>query len=139
MKKVLMIAAAAAFVLGVSGMSATNANAKAWSKCKACHNFTAKKKVGPGWGKGDTGKGTQPGVFGRTAGTSPGFKYKFTKYIKGDAWKWDEAHLRKWMCNSKDAVKEFTGNPKARTKMPPQKVCDPAKQDAIIAFMKSIS
>jgi len=133
MKKVLMIAAAAAFVLGVSGMSATSANAKAWSKCKACHNFTAKKKVGPGWGKGDG----VPGVYGRKAGTFPGFKYKYTKY--GSDWSWDDAHLRKWMCNSKDAVKEFTGNPKARTKMPPQKICDPAKQDAIIAFMKSIS
>ena len=140
MKKMLMIAVSAAFMLGISGLTATDSNAKAWSKCKACHNFTAKKKVGPGWGKGDTGHGMQPGVFGRQAGTSPGFKYKFTKYIEsGKAWHWDAAHLRKWMCNSKDAVKEFTGNPKARTKMPPQKVCDPAKQDAIIAFMKSIS
>jgi len=140
MKKVLMIAAAGAFILGVSGITATNANAKAWSKCKACHNFTAKKKIGPGWGKGDTGHGTQPGVFGRTAGTSPGFKYKFTKYIKpGKAWKWDEAHIRAWDCNSAKAIRDFTGDPSARTKMPPQHVCDPKKQDAIIAFMKSIS
>jgi len=127
MKKILMIAAAAAFVLGVNGMSATSASAKAWSKCKACHNFTAKKKVGPGW----------KGIYGRKAGSMPGFKYKYTKY--GSNWSWDDAHLRKWMCNSKKAVKEFTGNPKARTKMPPQKICDPAKQDAIIAFMKTLS
>jgi len=129
MKKVLMIAAAAAFVLGASGLTATNASAAAYSKCKACHNFTAKKKVGPGW----------KGIYGRKAGSMPGFKYKFMKYVKGDAWSWDEAHLRKWMCNSKKAVKEFTGNKKARTKMPPQKVCDPAKQDEIIAFMKTLS
>ncbi|MDQ6960001.1 MAG: cytochrome C [Mariprofundaceae bacterium] len=129
MKKVLMIAASAAFVLGISGLTATDSNAKAWSKCKACHNFTAKKKVGPGLA----------GVFGRKAGTFPGFKYKYMKYVKGDAWSWDEAHLRKWMCNSKKAVKEFTGDKKARTKMPPQKICDPAKQDEVIAKLKSVS
>jgi len=139
MKKIMMIAAAAAFVLGVNVTTTATASAHAYNKCKACHNFTAKKKVGPGWGKGDGGHGEQPGIFGRTAGTSPGFKYKFTKYITGEAWKWDEAHLRKWMCNSKKAVKEFTGNPKAKTKMPAQKVCDPAKQDEIIAFMKTLS
>jgi len=127
MKKVLMIAASAAFVLGISGLTATDSNAAAWSKCKACHNFTAKKKVGPGLG----------GVFGRKAGTFPGFKYKYTKY--GSDWSWDEAHLRKWICNSKKAVKEFTGNKKAKTKMPPQKICDPAKQDEVIAKLKSVS
>ncbi len=139
-KKVLMIVAAAAFVLGVNGMTATNASAQAWSKCKICHKFTAKKAVGPGWGKGDTGHGTQPAVFGREAGTSPGYRYKFTKYIKpGKAWHWDEAHLRAWMCDSHKAIKAFTGNPHARTKMPPQHICDPKKQDAIIAFMKTLS
>ncbi len=127
MKKVLMIAISAAFVLGISGLTATDSSAAAWSKCKACHNFTAKKKVGPGLG----------GVLGRKAGTSPGFKYKYTKY--GSDWSWDEAHLRKWMCNSKKAIKEFTGNKKARTKMPPQKICDPAKQDEVIAKLKSVS
>jgi len=129
MKKIIMIAVAAAFVLGVNVTATTTASAAAYNKCKACHNFTAKKKVGPGW----------KGIFGRKAGAMPGFRYKFTKYITGDGWNWDEAHLRKWMCNSKKAVKEFTGNPKAKTKMPPQKVCDPAKQDEIIAFMKTLS
>lgn len=135
MKKMLMIAAAAAFV--VAGFaSAPEANAAAWAKCKACHNFTAKKKVGPGLGKGDG----IPGVFGREAGTFPGFHYKFTKSIPaGKAWHWDEAHLRKWMCNSKDAIKEFTGDSGAKTKMPPQHVCKPGDQDEVIAKLKSIS
>jgi len=128
MKKMLLIAVAAAFVLGVNVAATDSASAAAYKKCQACHNFTAKKNVGPGW----------KGIFGRTAGVMPGFKYKFTKYITGDAWKWDEEHLRKWMCDSKKAVKEFTGNPKAKTKMPKQKVCDPAKQDEIIAFMKTL-
>jgi len=129
MKKMLMIAAAIALVFGINGLAATDSYAAAWSKCAACHNFTSKKKVGPGLA----------GVFGHKAGAAAGFKYKFMKYVKGDAWTWDEAHLRKWMCNSKKAVKEFTGNKKAKTKMPPQKVCDPAKQDAVIAKMKGSS
>jgi len=130
MKKILMIAAAVALVLGLNGLTATDSYAKpAWAKCKVCHNFTAKKKVGPGLA----------GVVGRKAGTAPKFKYKFMKYMKGDAWTWDEAHLRKWMCNSKKAVKEFTGNKHAKTKMPPAKVCDPAKQDEVIAKLKSVS
>jgi len=50
MKKVLMIAAAAAFVLGAGVMTPANANAKAFNvkKCKACH-AVGKKKVGPAW------------------------------------------------------------------------------------------
>jgi len=50
MKKVLMIAAAAAFVLGAGVMAPANANAKAFSvkKCKVCHKV-AKKKIGPAW------------------------------------------------------------------------------------------
>ena len=124
MKRITMMALAAVFALG----AATGAQAAAYSKCKACHNFDAKNKVGPAW----------KGIFGRKAGAYPGYNYKFTKYIKGEPWVWDEAHLRKWMCNSKKAVKEFTGNPKAKTKMPPQKVCDPKKQDEVIAFMKTL-
>jgi len=106
------------------------------NKCKVCHSLKAKLKVGPGLGKGNG----IPGIFGRKAGTFPGFKYKFTKYIKpGKAWVWDEEHLRQWECNSKNAVKAFTGDAKARTKMPPQHLCDPAKQDAVIAALRSIS
>ena len=135
MKKLMMVAASAAFVMGTMTLAPVASQAAAWGKCKACHNFTDKKKVGPGLGKG----ASAPGVFGRTAGTFPGFKYKFTKYITGDAWVWDEAHLRKWMCNSKKAIKEFTGNPKAKTKMPRQKICDAAKQDEVLAKLKSIS
>jgi len=124
MRNTLMIAATAAFMM--SGFVATEAVAGPENKCKACHNFTMKDKVGP----------HLQGVVGRAAGKS-GFK-KHSKALKNADWTWDEAHLRKWICNSKDAVKEFTGNPKAKTKMPPQKMCG-KKGDAIIAFLKSIS
>jgi len=124
MKKTLMIAAAAAFM--VSGLAVTEAVAGAEGKCKACHNFTAQNKVGPGLA----------GVVGRAAGKHEGFKYSDS--LGGANWHWDEDHLRKWMCNSKDAIKEFTGDDHAKTKMPPQKVCDKSKQDEVIAFLKGI-
>jgi len=98
-------------------------------KCAVCHNFNAKKKVGPGLA----------GIFGREAGTAPGFKYKFTKYIKpGKAWHWDAAHLAAWDCDAKAAVKVFTGDPAAKTKMAVQHVCDAAKQADLIAFFKTL-
>ncbi|MDX8406482.1 MAG: cytochrome C [Mariprofundus sp.] len=128
MKKVIMVAATAAFVMGTMALTPVAAQAAAWVKCKACHSFTAKKKVGPGLA----------GVFGRKAGIKPGFKYKFTKYVTGDAWNWDEDHLRQWMCNSKKAVKAFTGDDHAKTKMPPQKICDAAKQDEVLAKLKTL-
>ncbi|MDQ6968241.1 MAG: cytochrome C [Mariprofundaceae bacterium] len=124
MKKALMIVAATTFMM--AGFIATEAVAGPESKCKTCHNFTMKDKVGP----------HLKGVFGREAGKS-GFK-RHSKALKNANWIWDEAHLRKWICNSKVAIKEFTGNPKAKTKMPPQKMCG-KKGDAIIAFLKSIS
>ncbi len=108
---------------------------KVLNKCKSCHDLSAKNKVGPGLGKG---KGI-PGVFNRKAGTIHGFRYKFTKYIKGSGWNWDETHLREWICNSKKALRKFTGDTKAKTKMPSQRICNPAKQDAVIVALKSIS
>jgi len=108
---------------------------KALNKCRACHSLAAKAKVGPGLGKGND----TPGVFNRKAGAFPGFRYKFTKYIDGNGWDWDEAHLREWICDSKKALRKFTGDAKARTKMPPQRICNPAKQDAVIAALRSIS
>jgi len=50
MRKILMIAAAAAFVLGAGVMAPANASARAFNvkKCKACH-AVGKKKVGPSW------------------------------------------------------------------------------------------
>ncbi len=125
MKKSLLYAGVAVAVLSVLPVNGAYAGPEA--KCKACHKFTDKNSVGPGL----------KGVFGRKAGTHPGFKYKFTKYIKGDAWTWDEDHLRAWINNSKKAVRKFTGNKKAKTKMPAQHVKG-ADADALIAFLKGL-
>jgi len=125
MKKTLMIAAASAFL--VSGFAATEALAAGKEKkCKSCHNFDAKHKVGPGLA----------GVVGRAAGGTDFAKY--SKDLKAGGWAWDEEHLRAWMCNSKDAIKEFSGNKKAKTKMANQKVCKAKDQDAVIAFLKGL-
>ncbi len=126
MKKTLMIAAAAAFVMG--GMAATTATAEAGAlgKCKACHHLDSdKKKVGPGLKT----------VFGRKAGTAPGMKY--SKALANADWTWDEEHLKEWVCNSKEAIKKFTGDDHAKTKMPPQKKCGD-KADAVIAALKAL-
>jgi len=124
MKKTLMIVAASAFIS--MGFATTEAAASPEGKCKACHNFTMKDKVGP----------HLKGVVGREAGKS-GFK-KHSKALKNANWTWDEEHLLKWVCNSKDAIKEFTGDPHAKTKMPPQKMCG-EKGKKVVAFLKSIS
>ena len=100
-----------------------------WKRCAVCHNFTDAPKVGPGLAK----------VLGRKAGSMGNFHYKFTQYIKGKAWVWDEAHLKKWMCNSKEAIKEFTGDPSAQTKMPVQHICSPEEQKSVLSKLKSIS
>jgi len=126
MKKITI--ATAILILGGMSLVSVTADAAAWKKCTTCHNFTDEAKVGPGLA----------GIVGRKAASMKGFKYKYAKYITGDAWNWDEAHLREWMCNSKKAVKKFTGNPKAKTRMPKMKVCDAAKQDEVLAKLKSI-
>jgi len=98
-------------------------------KCAACHSFESKNKMGPGLA----------GVLGREAGSVSGFKYQFTDFIKsGKAWRWDEAHLAAWVCDSKNAVKDFTGDAAAKTKMGAQRICDTSKQADIIAYLKTL-
>jgi len=95
-------------------------------KCQGCHNFTAKKKVGPGL----------KGIVGRQAGMMPGMRY--SKALKAGGWVWDEQHLHAWDCDSRKAIKLFTGNPSAKTKMPPQHICDETKLANLIAFLKTL-
>jgi len=97
--------------------------------CKMCHDFTTgRNRIGP----------SLKGVIGRKAGTYPGYRYKFTQYIKGEPWVWTEEKIRKWDNNSEDAIKEFTGNPEARTLMPPQHRTG-LDEDEIISFIKITS
>ena len=128
MKKMLMIAAAAACVMGVMVATTATAEAGALSNCKACHNLDSdKRKVGPGLKT----------VFGRKNAQMADMKYSKSMKAHAGEWTWDEAHLREWVCNSKKAVKKFTGDDHAKTKMPPQKKCGD-KGDAVIAALKAL-
>jgi len=95
-------------------------------KCKTCHNFNDKKKVGPGLA----------GVVGRKAGSMADMAYSAS--LKGAGWVWDAAHLAPWLCNTVDALKEFTGDAGAKTKMPSQRICDPQQQADMIAYLKTL-
>jgi len=98
-------------------------------KCAACHDFGTKNKMGPGLA----------GVFGRQAASVAGFKYKYAGFIEaGKAWNWDEEHLAAWICDSKKAVRAFTGNTSAKTRMGAQHICDTAKQADLIAYLKTL-
>lgn len=124
MKKSLMIAAAAAVMMG--GFTATEAVAGAEGKCKACHTFDqgGKHKTGP----------NLFGIVGRVQGDTDWGKYgSYLESQKAAGAVWDEASLRAWLDNSKAVAKDGGGS----TKMPPQKMKG-AKADEVIEFLKGL-
>ena len=123
MKKILMIAAAAAFV--ISGM-ATTASAAALGKCKACHSFDS-------GGKDGTGPNLF-GIVGRTMGGVEGFKYgSYLTAQKEAGATWNADNLRAWIDDTKGVAKAAHGS----TKMPSQKLKGD-KADAAIAALEAL-
>lgn len=98
---------------------------KVAGRCLACHNFSEKAKVGPGLA----------GIYGRKAGTQP---FRYSEALKQADWVWDDEHLAAWVCDARDAIRRFSGNPQAKTKMPKLGICDADKQADLIAFLKTL-
>ena len=63
-----------------------------FSRCAGCHAETTQNKVGPGLA----------GVFGRVAGTAPGFRY--SKAMVGYAKRWDDQTLDAFLAAPATAV-----------------------------------
>ena len=115
----------AASMLLATGFLASEVYAGQEGRCRACHAFDDSNKMGPGL----------KAIFGRKAGTHPGFAYSDS--VKNGNWVWDEDHLRKWIENAPEAIKEFTGDANATTKMPKYNIKG-AKADELIEFLKGL-
>ncbi|MEK0081695.1 c-type cytochrome [Benzoatithermus flavus] len=87
--------------------------------CMTCHSpDTAKNAFGP----------SLSGVIGRPAGSLPRFAY--SDALKSSGLVWTEDNLRKWMADNEKLV--------PGTRMRHVSITDPAAQDFLIAYIKSL-
>jgi len=107
---------AAASASAVAGGDAT-AGASVFRQCGACHIVDATTmKVGPGL----------KGLFGREAGSIPGFPYSQAMRSSGITW-------------NEDTLRAYLANPKAKVpgnRMPFGGVKDPQKLEDLLAYLK---
>ena len=90
------------------------------TSCGVCHT------VEPG-GAPRQGPGLD-GIYGRAAGTVPGFKYSAA--LKDGGWVWDEATLDPWMENAQAVHPGTTMNYRQK---------DADKRKAILAYLKTLT
>jgi cytochrome c len=113
----LLIAAAVALASQSALAQDAAKGEKVFKKCKACHSLKAgKKKVGP----------SLAGIFGRTAGTTEGFK--FSKAMKESKIVWDDKTMDEFLAKPKKVV------PKTRMAFPGLK--KEADRANLIAYLK---
>lgn len=86
------------------------------SRCFGCHSLD-QNRVGPALGT----------VFGRRAGSHPGYAYSAA--LKGAGHAWDETTLDRWLTNPQAFV------PGA---VMPFRLSDPGERADVIAFLKSL-
>jgi len=122
-----MIIAIGAFGMLMTGFAVSEAVAEAESKCQACHSFEqgGKHKTGP----------NLFGIVGAKAGSTDFAKY--SPSLKDGAWVWDEGKLTAWVCDSKQAIKDLTGDEHAKTKMGNQKKCGSDAAE-VVAFLTTL-
>lgn len=101
---------------------------KVYSKCKACHTLTGKHTIGP----------SLKGVFGRKAGTAPGYK-KYSKDLKEAGAKglvWDEASMDAFVHKPKKYIGEQLGKKKGKIKMAFSGLKKDKQRADLVAYLK---
>ncbi|MBB4015478.1 cytochrome c [Chelatococcus caeni] len=121
LKSLLAIAILAATLSPAAAAGAAKAGERVFLKCRACHQVGEKAKnvVGP----------ELNGLFGRTAGTAPGYSY--SEATKASGIVWDEANFR-----------EYIADPRARipgTKMVFAGLKKEQEVDDLVAYLKTFN
>jgi len=109
----LLVALLAAGVMGLvtpAWPADSAAGKRFFKKCAACHNLSADKhKIGPGL----------LGLFGRRAATAIGYK-RYSKSMKTAGARgliWNEGAFLQYIASPNQFLRDFLGDPKARTNM----------------------
>ncbi len=99
--------------------SAADGQAQFLTSCGVCHTVEpgAPPRQGP----------SLAGVYGRTAGSLPDFKY--SDVIKSGGWVWDDATLDPWMENAQGVHPGTIMNYRQR---------DPEKRKLILSYLKTL-
>ncbi len=121
LKSLLAVAILAATLSPAAAAGDAKAGERVFLKCRACHQVGEKAKnvVGP----------ELNGLFGRTAGTAPGYSYSEANKASGIVW--DEANFR-----------EYIADPRARipgTKMVFAGLKKEQEVDDLVAYLKTFN